>query len=144
MKMKKLLVLFAVVLALMFTVNPDARAQTKLQTGVPMLIASSDSVIIDTILEAFYSKIDVTYSIQIITSEQSGTGDGLFIRQYSNDGVNFVNIDTLTLSDGTDANDITTFVGTTWPAHQVRIRYDEVSAAGMDYDILIFALPNKD
>ncbi|MBA7500902.1 hypothetical protein ES704_03664 [subsurface metagenome] len=70
--MKKLFLLIAV-FALLFAFN-KAEAQTKLQTGVPMVMfgidTSVDSLTTDTIPTGdniFFSKVDVTYSVQVVT-----------------------------------------------------------------------------
>lgn len=143
--MKKLIFLIAV-FALLFSFN-KAEAQTqKLQTGVPMVMFSADTLNADSTLNtAFFSKVDVTYSVQVITDTVTylGTQDGKIIRQYSNDGVNFVNIDTLQLVNNTEANDITTFTGTSWTHYYMRFRYDEVTADTISIDITIYAIPNK-
>jgi len=142
--MKKLIFLITL-FALLFAFN-KAEAQTKLKTGVPMVVFSADSLVADTIPvgdNIFFSGIDVTYSVQVLSNEQSGVGDGKVIRQYSNDGVNFADIDTLQLVDGTNHNDISTFTGTSWTHYYLRFRYAEVTAAGMDLDITIYAIPNK-
>ena len=142
--MKKLILLIAV-FALLFSFN-KVEAQTKLQTGVPMVIFSADTLNADSTLnEVFFSKNDVTYSVQVITDTvtYTGTQDGYIIRQYSNDGVNFVDIDTLTLTNNTEENDITTFTSTSWTHYYLRFRYDEATADTVSVDITIYAIPNK-
>jgi len=144
--MKKLIFLITV-FALLFSFN-KAEAQTKLQTGIPMVVFSADTLTLDTIPAGdniIFSKNDVTYSVQIITDTTTyqGTQDGKIIRQYSNDGVNFVDIDTLQLVNNTEVNDITTFTGTSWTHFYLRFRYSEVTADTTDLDITIYAIPNK-
>ena len=149
--MKKLIFLITV-FALLFSFN-KAEAQTKLKTGVPMVIfgidTSVDTLTVDTIPDGdniFFSGIDVTYSVQVITDTLSavdGTQDGKVIRQYSNDGVNFVDIDTLQLVDDAEVNDITTFTGTSWTHFYLRFRYLVGTADTTDLDITIYAIPNK-
>jgi len=133
--------------ALLFSFN-KVEAQTKLQTGVPMVVFSADTLQADTIPAGdniFFSKVDVTYSVQVVTDTSTyfGTQDGKIIRQYSNDGVNFVDIDTLQLVNNTEANDITTFTGTSWTHYYLRFRYSEVTADTTNLDITIYAIPNK-
>lgn len=144
--MKKLIFLIAV-FALLFSFN-KVEAQTKLKTGVPMVMFSADTLTLDTIPAGdniFFSGIDVTYSVQVITDTTTykGTQDGKIIRQYSNDGVNFVDIDTLQLVNNTEKNDITIFTGTAWTHFYMRFRYSEVTADTTDLDITIYAIPNK-
>jgi len=144
--MKKLIFLITV-FALLFSFN-KAESQTKLKTGVPMVMFSADTLTLDTIPAGdniFFSGVDVTYSVQVITdtSTYKGTQDGKIIRQYSNDGVNFVDIDTLQLVNNTLKNDITTFTGTAWTHFYMRFRYSEVTADTTDLDITIYAVPNK-
>lgn len=142
--MKKLILLIAV-FALLFSFN-KVEAQTKLQTAVPMLVFGADSLIADTIPAGdniFFSKTDVTYAIQAVLAKQSGTMDGKVIRQRSIDGVNYIDIDTLQLVDAATQNDITTFTATSWASFYLRFRYAEVTAAGIDLDIYIYATENK-
>lgn len=142
--MKKLIFLITV-FALLFTFN-KAEAQTKLKTGVPMVMYSVealDTTVTPTGNNIFFSGVDVTYGVQIVTDTvgYTGTHDGNIIRQYSNDGVNFVSIDSLTLS--TEANDITTFTGTSWTHYYMRFIYVVETADTTDLDITIYAVPNK-
>ena len=149
--MKKLIFLITV-FVLLFSFN-KAEAQRKLQTGVPMVVfsidTSVDTLTTDTIPvgdNIIFSKIDATYSVQVVTDTMSavdGTQDGKVIRQYSNDGVNFVDIDTLQLVDDAEANDITTFTGTSWTQFYLRFRYTVETADTTDLDITIYAIPNK-
>lgn len=142
--MKKLIFLITV-FALLFSFN-KVESQTKLKTGVPMVMFSADTLTLDTIPAGdniFFSGVDVTYSVQVITDTTgyTGTHDGNIIRQYSNDGINFADIDSLTLS--TEANDITTFTGTSWTHFYMRFRYSEETADTTGLDITIYAIPNK-
>ena len=126
--MKKILLLIVMMVALIATVNVNA--QNKAKDGVPLTMWDADSVIADAASDYVYADFDYSYSVHVVDDTVSGAVDGELYIQVSNDGVNWVNIDTVTTIGTLNAM---SFTGTSSPYFLRRLYYNEVSAAGHDF-----------
>ncbi len=113
--MKKLL--FFLALAGSFLIAQPARAQSAIS------VVGTNDTLVNTDAETFtvrMAKVYPTVAIQAVVTKVSGTVAGYAISQVSVDGTNYVDLDTLTLTNVASQTKIWTYSNSPYLYHRVR------------------------